>query len=369
MPSISATVAVPSRRAFSLTELLVAMTIALVVMAAVAQLFGVFGRGLSGSQATVELSSRMRSSAWQLRKDLSGITCDVVPWLAPEADAGYFEYIEGPRNDQSAAHGTANIEADTDDVLLFTTRSMGEPFAGPTAGGGTVESEYAEVAWFCRAMATQPISGLTMHNLYRRQLLVGAVPGAGAFSGAASITGTNGSPWSFRTVSSVLYPNSLGDLTKREHRFLHDSNAPYRFLGATAAGATLTGDQEGDDVVLTNVIAFDVEAFDPQAGGVNGPGGYIDLATGTSVPSAALAATPRAGSGLAATSTQRAVYDTWSTHYAVMGNPTGINDQNAYATSPPYPVPLRGIEVRIRCYEPSSKQIRQITVRHTFVKK
>jgi hypothetical protein len=52
-----------------------------------------------------------------------------------------------------------------------------------------------------------------------------------------------------------------------------------------------------------------------------------------------------------------------------MGNPTGINDQNAYATSPPYPVPLRGIEVRIRCYEPSSKQIRQITVRHTFVKK
>jgi hypothetical protein len=40
-----------------------------------------------------------------------------------------------------------------------------------------------------------------------------------------------------------------------------------------------------------------------------------------------------------------------------------------YETSPPYPVPLRGIEVRIRCYEPSSKEIRQITVRHTFVKK
>ncbi|TSA02782.1 MAG: hypothetical protein D4R77_12130, partial [Planctomycetaceae bacterium] len=36
-------------------------------------------------------------------------------------------------------------------------------------------------------------------------------------------------------------------------------------------------------------------------------------------------------------------------------------------TSPPYPVPLRGIEIRIRCYEPSSRQVRQVTVRHTFV--
>lgn len=36
-------------------------------------------------------------------------------------------------------------------------------------------------------------------------------------------------------------------------------------------------------------------------------------------------------------------------------------------TSPPYPYPLRGIEVRIRCYEPSSRQVRQVTVRQTFV--
>jgi hypothetical protein len=35
-------------------------------------------------------------------------------------------------------------------------------------------------------------------------------------------------------------------------------------------------------------------------------------------------------------------------------------------TSPPYPVALRGMEVRIRCYEPHSKQVRQITLRHSF---
>ena len=365
-PSLPATVAAaPARRAVSLTELLVAVTIALMVMASVAQLFGVFGRGLSGSQATVELSARMRSGGWQLRKDLSGITCDVVPWLAPEADAGYFEYIEGPRNDQSAANDTANLEADTDDVLLFTTRAMGDPFAGAVPGAGTVESEYAEVAWFCKAMATQPVAGLTMHNLYRRQLLAGAVPGAGAFATGASVASGTAPPFSTRVgTDGRTRPNSLGDLTKREHRFLHAAAAPFRFLDATAAGATLTGDQEGDDILLTNVIAFDVRAFDPQAGGT---GGYIDLADGTAVP---LGATPAPNSGLAtATATQKAVYDTWSTHYTFTSPGAGLNDPSQYATAPPYNVPLRGVEIRIRCYEPTSKQIRQITIRHSFVKK
>jgi hypothetical protein len=43
------------------------------------------------------------------------------------------------------------------------------------------------------------------------------------------------------------------------------------------------------------------------------------------------------------------------------------DDIGEFETSPPYPVPLRGIEVRIRCYEPSSKQVRQTTIRHTFI--
>jgi hypothetical protein len=35
----------------------------------------------------------------------------------------------------------------------------------------------------------------------------------------------------------------------------------------------------------------------------------------------------------------------------------------------PYPVPLRGIQVTIRCFEPDSKQIREITVEHDFLPK
>jgi hypothetical protein len=44
-----------------------------------------------------------------------------------------------------------------------------------------------------------------------------------------------------------------------------------------------------------------------------------------------------------------------------------VDDSNELETSPPYPVPLRGLEVRIRIYDTSTRQVRQVTVRHTFV--
>lgn len=79
-------------------------------------------------------------------------------------------------------------------------------------------------------------------------------------------------------------------------------------------------------------------------------------------------------------------YDTWSTHYESNGrdddddtyvdegtnglddNGDGVPDDPAEAeTSAPYPSRLRGLEIRIRCYEPASGQIRQTTLRHTFL--
>jgi hypothetical protein len=79
-------------------------------------------------------------------------------------------------------------------------------------------------------------------------------------------------------------------------------------------------------------------------------------------------------------------YDTWSLAYEANGrdedgsfgvdqafdgqdNNTNnlIDDPAEFETRPPYPYPLRGIEVRIRCYEPESRQVRQVTIRHTFV--
>ncbi len=67
----------------------------------------------------------------------------------------------------------------------------------------------------------------------------------------------------------------MGDLTKRENRFFHGTpgnNIPANFpfqLNTTpafmAANMILTGSRLGEDVILDNVLAFDLRVFDPLA--------------------------------------------------------------------------------------------------------
>ena len=66
-----------------------------------------------------------------------------------------------------------------------------------------------------------------------------------------------------------------------------------------------------------------------------------------------------------------AIYDTWSFHYEHDGQSqrgggsgdggtdgiesngqSGIDDGDERETAPPYPLPLRGLQVKVRCYEP-----------------
>lgn len=380
----------PLRSGFSLAELLVASTIGLLVMAGVASLFSVFSRSLSQSQSTVDLTSRMRAAAWKLRQDLDGVTCPVVPWLSPDANTGYFEISEGPQRDTTltfvANAGTANLEADTDDVLMFTTRAPAGSFSGRyLTADRTIESPYAEVAWFCQEAANQPAAGTKVYNLHRRQLLVLGYVGLPEFS-SNSIAGAVPAIYetydlSLRSEGGRLYPNTLGDLTKRENRLAHGAAFPHAMTLDTAARPTWQAatfsqtERVWEDVILTNVVSFDVRVFDPQAtartaGGVTlypgdpgyaagtpatAAGAYIDLGGGQG---GRLGQPADPKSGLVAT------YDTWSQHYVAGG--AGLNDPAAYTRAPPYPVPLEGVEVRIRCYDPTSKQVRQVSVRHSF---
>ncbi len=449
-------------RGFSLTELLVASTIGLAVMAMVASLFSVFGAAARTTEAIAAMTDGLRTTAIRLRDDLTGVTADLAPPNAAAAGIGYFEYIEGWRRDFHTSYSTSTPQADTDDVLLFTTRSDGKPFNGRfTMGAGTptvtsFESPFAEVAWFCKDApdSEQVVAGLRLQRLYRRQLLVAPYVGQPPFTTAGAANALNNSviapnlataylnfDLSLRSAGAGAFAtNSLGDLSRRENRFLHNvpnlagiPQFPFIFAGASAVGATFDGtNREGEDVVLGNVIAFDVRAFDPEAPirqnsssdvilqpgdpgygsqTIIATGAYADLgwgipitvtgnlATGTLTPSAVGAAFPPSGvsgfqsSGVLVVAGSRgnlgnATYDTWTTAYENNGlnedndtvvdegtngfddNGDGVvDDPSEYETSPPYPLPLRGIEVRIRCYDPKSQQVRQITVRHSFMKK
>ena len=469
------------RRGMTLVEMLVATTCTLILMGAIAQVFGAFGTAVSDSRSMIELDAQLRSVAWRLRNDLSGATARTLPPLEVEAGEGYFEVIEGPRSDTQDAGGTAipaiNLVADIDDVLLFTTRNTETPYLGryvsnPTATGTTqtTESQLAEVAWFLRQ--TEVPAGITppvvTYTLFRRQnLVIGHVGFTPFLDNANQVPWADYNAWAkfydqfdlsaqYQNPKAVVVPNSLADLTRRESRFMHnvtgviDATAgSFRFPDGTVNPTfqwqqtsapdglifdrTKSSTRVGEDVILTNVIGFDVRVFDPgapvgvPAGGdsavVPGDGGfaaatvaangaYVDLGwnrgpygvVATSGQRPRFAGLGELMSGLRpANAAGVRVWDTWSTHYESNGfdddqdgtidegsnglddDSDGKVDESPYdvdgdgvftgagddpgelETLPPYRFPLRGIEIRLRCYEPSSRQVRQVTIRHSFV--
>lgn len=475
-----------SRHGMTLVEMMVAVTSTLLIMGLVAQLFSMLGQGVNGARNIVELADRVRSVQFALRHDLAGATAaGFQPPLDPAKNLGYFEYIEGPDTDlytyraggkfHKDSHifdpnilissGTAydndaslrayilavgsddRLVGDVDDILIFTTRTVGDPFTGKTDTTGnpasnSIESPFAEVVWFCRPMPNTADPAL--YALHRRQRLVAAHPGAAPFVDPVGILNANAAtpaadggvpntaPQAVSTLTDIscrveagrLVPNTLGDLTKRENRFLHSTTFPHVFQW-NSPDLVLSGSRLGEDVVLTNVIGFDVRVTDLAAevrfvsdltksfavtpgergyglGTTSGQrGAYVDLNwLENPTPQPFTATVPASGllfAGLGmkvrndtvapAHLLERATYDTWSLHYEYNGRnddqpgdalidegTNGVDDDGGgridepdeAETQPPYPTRLLGLEVRIRCYEPTSRQVRQVTIRHSF---
>ncbi|MFH1266937.1 MAG: hypothetical protein ABIK89_14515 [Planctomycetota bacterium] len=162
-----------------------------------------------------------------------------------------------------------------------------------------------------------------------------------------------------------------------------------------------------EDVILTNVIGFDVKVWDPGAprlryqGRIIQPGdpgfavaaaagapidhprygAYVDLGYYPGYVAAPNAPTPHFnGLGFRALDLPM-VYDTWSFHYEHDGIDQGnlpmidegtngfdddgngiIDDLGEREAIAPYPVPLRGVQIKIRTFEPDSRQVREVTV-------
>ena len=367
---------------------------------------------------------------------------------------------------------------DFDDILMFTTQSTGRPFLGRCAGApeGVIESDVAEIAWFVRG-----------RTLYRRMLLVAPAAPIGDNTPPVGFFAENDISVHVLFDSNKptgVVANSLGDLTKRECRFAHrvygimafpfdmrrwgqlglptlrESSSPRWFAWQSAGElprikkpkpwidlwndphpwtqdpppwskvdpvtGTLVG-YEGprvaEDVILNNVIGFDVKAWDPgapvflqQVPNTNPPeyvavgpgdpdyatqpgsetpssyGAYVDL--GYAPNYTAPAGKPRPhfhhnGDPRSKLDTTAArVYGTWSFHYEHDGidqdrnlgpdqgtngfdddNNGMVDDPGEMETSPPYPVPLRGIQIKIRVFEPDSNEIREVTVVQDFLPK
>jgi len=526
-----------SRHGYTLVEILTATVLMLIIMMAVTVIFASVTDSIGQSRATLEMTQRVRAVTALLKQDLEGITAPTTPPLHPKDNPGYFLIKEGPIGPVVDPLSVAwNAEAasedstvgDIDDILMFTTRTKGEPFVGivKDASGTTqtITSDTAEIIWFVRG-----------RTLYRRVLLV--KPDVAFDNTAAGFYATSDlsvrKDWN-TAGAPVLIANSLADLTKPECRFGFDPSPtvwtaplpsnrategrPHPFfakpwLGASYSGGTTTkwvpglgmpilaecsapnwkagdalptnatpaaatdpvpiaefdawadphpwsnvepltgrltvadGTRIGEDVVLTNVVGFDVKVWDPAApildGGPAGPllpgdpgyqdaattflaginsgsiavapplGAYVDLNFLTALPRTNPLAYPdttatvgslvlpaphfgREGAFMSRVYGRQpggaffpAVYDTWSLHYEhnqrlVAGVPVGdedrdglfdegsngfdddgangVDDVGERETQPPYDVPLKGIQIKIRAIEPGSRQVREVTI-------
>lgn len=206
------------RRGLTIIEVLIATTITILMLAALAEGFKRIGDSIAENRAALEVSNRLRSVSTRLKEDLEGVTVSLTPPLGSSNGHGYFEYFEGPMCDYSltqrlgdktstdpTSFAPAARYGDFDDVLMLTSRAGKTWFTGKVpryirmlARGLTptypadlqpevIASQYAEIAWFARphddpALANAPGSPVPYDNdldgapqlvkLHRRVLLI-----------------------------------------------------------------------------------------------------------------------------------------------------------------------------------------------------
>jgi prepilin-type N-terminal cleavage/methylation domain-containing protein len=422
------------RHGFTIVELLIATLISLVVMAATVSLFGVVADKITNGRAMIELSDRLRSAAHSLRTDLRGMTVDTLPWQAPAQGNGYLEIDKFPP--VSAAASFNGLLGYTKDIICFTTRAKDLPFVARSIVNGQttmIESQLAEVQWFlwpAKNSLGQPTTTPPTYTLYRHMVLVrpdfGSIPLFSYINFDTSSTGTLNYDLSAHqdVNTSNFVCNSLADLAYREFRFNH---VPYQYPFSLAPSfpqpVPPNDPRFGEDVVLTNVLSFDVKVWDPgaavlaSADGVTplvpgdpgwdvtkintaiSFGAYVDLNYANQLIAGSYFSGPYYGLGQKSALVNPQVgygtYDTWCSGYeyyshspysffsssydvfygttpnATKGFDTdganGVGDPNERTTCPPYPVPLRGVQIKIRVYEPISRQVREVTIAETFV--
>lgn len=90
-----------NRLAFTILEMLIAMAVTLLMMAALTRTFKVIGDNMQLSRANVELSSRLRTVSFRLGSELQRATVTFRPPRPASFGEGYFCYYDGPMTDST----------------------------------------------------------------------------------------------------------------------------------------------------------------------------------------------------------------------------------------------------------------------------
>ncbi len=281
------------RRGLTIFELLIAITISLILLLVMIQAFQRASAEISKGRATMELASQLRSVGELMRRDLTNATVSTRLWAPTSECNGYFEVVEGVRNDDTYPALTRLPPADPnyrqdvgyigdyDDVLALTVRSDGRPFRGRWVDGGgntqMVESNMAEVVWFVVHEDIDEADGIVDRDdrvrLYRRVLLIRpdlTLTAAGSIDEFFRLNDVSAHP-----QGGAMVANSLDELTRRENRYCHNMTA-YPFvlekgwlenrrlhqLPGEPSNPVLAR-LNGEDIVLSDLCGFDLRVYSP----------------------------------------------------------------------------------------------------------
>ena len=453
------------RTGLTLVELLVAMAVTMIMVAGIARFFKYVGDTVAEGRALMELTGEIHGVRASLDRQLSAVTADFTRRSSRAAGQGYLEIIEGDLSDASTlGTANQTFFGDVDDVIAFTVRSKTTPFRGqllyntvsspspgvllyslappapPAVNTGpkvaTLESHTAEVVYWL-TLDDKNGNGVRDYGEYyvlrRRILLIRPDIQLDATysmlsypNGFNPTSPSNPVPFSvfniadlsLRRVGNQWVTNDLDDLARRENRFGRTGSAfPHlmlaaeylprlkdiQFAASSGGGSVQQYNvyRRDEDIVLSHVVAFDVQVFDPQittrvvgneiAVAPSDPGyaqpatevasgAYADLGHGFGTTILGQRSWLRNGAG-----TRLKIFDTWSTSYdrdgidqfndgqidtgsdGVDNNGNGITDEAVEnEVPPPYPTPLRGIRITVRTIDPSTRQVAQAVVSADF---
>lgn len=203
---IITSVCLRKRRGLTLIEVLIATTLTLLMMLALAQGFKTLSETVSAGRSKLTLSDQLRGVSSLLRNDLEGLTVDSSNPQSSISGNGYFKYYDGPLSDFTATlfnylpigtveeRVSANRWGDIDDVLMFTSKARdgewfrgkvpqalllvsnlnkGVPIPAMTAADWNdawetevaIASKYAEIVWFMRPLQESDQSATALASL------------------------------------------------------------------------------------------------------------------------------------------------------------------------------------------------------------
>lgn len=395
------------RRGFTIVELLVALALILFIMSILSQAFVTASQSFNLLKAVGDMAERMRSAATLLRHDLAADHFEAKKrlsqpdfWNNGPPINGFFRLtqfssgtLEGTdldgfssfRSTDHSLHFTVKLRGNNRGDYFTAQIPIGSPLAnvpGPDHrfqdSSVVFNSQWAEVAYFL-VNTGDNANGTPLFALYRRYRL--AVPDN---AGNQPIDQQNVASYplvSIQPTTGIF--NSPFDLTVPSRRFgmapanntmpnndagLFASNNRYPRLGLPD-DSTSTG-LAGADVILTDVVSFDVRLLIADANG-----NLLDDTSDLMPTSAIQTNFPNMSPVFGPTNQQPFVFDTWSQLIDAtidFSDWNGQPEQSGIITKshqiPIFQAPngnkiqIKGIQIILRCWDFKTSQTRQMTI-------